>query len=132
MQEVQPLDTRDIVVIGGGPAGFIAAQKASQLGGKVMLVEKEKLGGICVNWGCIPMCFLTHRAEFLKFIKEARNDGINTGNVQIDFPRFMSEKQRIVNSMINAMEARLRATNVEVINGFAKLASPDQVVLLRG
>jgi dihydrolipoamide dehydrogenase len=121
------LDKRDIVVIGGGSAGFIAAQKASLLGGKVMLVEKDKLGGICVNWGCIPMCFLTQRAEFLKFTREDRNDGIDTGNVHIDFPRFINEKQRIVNSMVGAMEARLKATNVEVVNGFAKLISPDQV-----
>jgi dihydrolipoamide dehydrogenase len=121
------LDKRDIVVIGGGPAGFIAAQKASQLGGKVMLVEKDRLGGICVNWGCIPMCFLTQRAEFLKFLKEAGNDGIDTGNVRIDFPRFMNEKQRIVDSMVGAMIARLKATNVEVVTGFARLISPDQV-----
>jgi dihydrolipoamide dehydrogenase len=73
------------------------------------------------------MCFLTHRAEFLKFLKENRNDGIDTGNVHIDYPRFMNEKQRIVNSMVGAMEARLKATNVEVVTGLARLTAPDQV-----
>ena len=121
------MDDRDVIVIGGGPAGFMAAQRASQLGGKVMLVEKEKVGGICPNWGCIPMCFMDHCVEVLKVIKEAKNDGINVGQVQVDFTRLLSEKEKIVNGVVAGMEARLQATGVKVVIGTAKIASPNQV-----
>ena len=90
------MDERDVIVIGGGTAGFLAAQTASQLGGKVMLVEMEKIGGICPNWGCIPMCFMEHCIEVLKTAKEAGKDGINTGKVTLDFAKLMSEKDKVV------------------------------------
>ena len=57
---------KDLIVVGGGPAGFLAAQWAKQLGADVMLVEKKRVGGICPNWGCIPMCYMNHCVEVLK------------------------------------------------------------------
>ncbi len=121
------MDERDIIVIGGGAAGFLAASRASQLGGSVMLVEKEKLGGICVNWGCIPMCFLVHCAEVLKSIKEVKKDGIDVGKVRFDFARLMSEKEKVIKDVVTGMEAKLQANRVQVVSGSAKLVSPDQV-----
>jgi len=121
------LDTRDVVIIGGGTAGFLASQFASQRGGKVMLVEKEKVGGICPNWGCIPMCFMDHCVEVIRSVKEAAKDGINTGELSIDFARLMGEKDKVVRGVVTGMEARLQATGVEVVIGSAKLASPNQV-----
>lgn len=121
------MDERDVIVIGGGTAGFLAAQRASMLGGKVMLVEKEKLGGICPNWGCIPMCFMAHCAEVLKSLKEVKNYGIDVGKVRVDFSRLMSEKEKTVKGVVAGMEARLQATKVQVVMGTAKIASPDQV-----
>ena len=121
------MNERDIVVIGGGPAGFLAAQRASQLGGNVLLVEKERVGGICPNWGCIPMCFMDHCIDILRLAKEAPNKGINVGRVRVDYPRLMSEKDRVVKGVIAGMEARLQSSGVQVVIGSAKLASPDQV-----
>ncbi len=121
------MDEKDVVVIGGGTAGFLAAQSAAQLGGKVIVVEKEKVGGICPNWGCIPMCFMEHCADTLKTIKEARKDGINVGEVRLDFARLMSEKDRVVKGVVAGMEARLQATKVQVVIGTAKLVSPNEV-----
>lgn len=121
------LDDRDVVVIGGGSAGFVAAFRASQLGGKVMLVEKERVGGICPNWGCIPMCFMEHCVEVLKSIKEAEKDGINIGKVSIDFAKLMGEKEKVVKGVVAGMEAKLQDDRVEVVTGSAKLASPNQV-----
>jgi dihydrolipoamide dehydrogenase len=124
------LDKRDVIVIGGGPAGFMAAQIASQLGGNVMLVEKQRVGGICPNWGCIPMCFMNHCIEVLKSVKEAGKDGINVGKTSIDFTKLMSEKERIVEGVVAGMEARLQATRVEVVIGLAKLVSPNLIEIV--
>ena len=116
-----------MIVIGGGSAGFLAAQRASQLGGKVLLVEKERVGGICPNWGCIPMCFMNHCVEVLKSVKAAEKNGINVGKVEIDFAHLMREKERIVKGVVVGMETRLQATGVRVVIGVAKLASPNEV-----
>jgi dihydrolipoamide dehydrogenase len=121
------LDEKDVVVIGGGSAGFLAAQRASQFGGKVMLVEKEKVGGICSNWGCIPMCFMEHCVDILKSVKEAKKDGINVGEVRLDFAKLMSEKDKLVKGVVDGMEAKLQATKVQVVIGTAKLVSPNEV-----
>jgi dihydrolipoamide dehydrogenase len=117
----------DVIVIGGGTAGFLAAQIAAQHGGRVTLVEKEKVGGICPNWGCIPMCFMDHCIGVIKSIKEARKDGIDAGEVKIDYPRLMDEKEKVVRGVVAGMEARLQATGVRVVIGTAKLAAPDRV-----
>lgn len=121
------MDKRDVIVIGGGSAGFLAAEIASQLGGKVMLVEKEGIGGICPTWGCIPMCFMDHCVEVIKSAKAAGKDGINVGKVSIDFAKLMSEKEKVVKGVVAGMEALMQARRVEVVIGLAKLASPDQV-----
>lgn len=118
---------KDLIVIGGGSAGFLAAQMASQFGANVVLVEKEKVGGICPNWGCIPMCFMNHCVEVLTTVKKAEKDGINVGEVEIDFKKLMSEKGKVVQGVVAGMEARLQATGVQVVIGTAKLISPNQV-----
>jgi len=121
------MDDVDVLVIGGGPAGFVAAQVVSMLGGKVRLVEKERVGGICPNWGCIPMCFMDHCAEVIRTVKKAGNYGINTGEARIDYAKLMSEKDKVVQGVVAGMDARLQATGVPVVTGSAKLASPNQV-----
>jgi dihydrolipoamide dehydrogenase len=121
------LEERDVVVMGGGSAGFLAAQRASQAGGKVIIVEKERVGGICPTWGCIPMCFMEHCVDVLKSIEEAEKDGINVGKAQIDFAKLMSEKDKVVQGVVAGMEAKLQETNVPVVIGSAKIASPNEV-----
>ncbi len=117
----------DILVIGGGTAGFLSAQFAAQLGGRVTLVEKERVGGICPNWGCIPMCFMDHCIEVIRSIKEARKDGIDTGELRINYPKLISEKEKVVSGVVAGMEAKLQATGIRVVIGAAKLLSPDEV-----
>jgi dihydrolipoamide dehydrogenase len=126
-EETQILADTSVIVIGGGTAGFLSAQIAAQHGGKVMIVEREKVGGICPNWGCIPMCFMDHCVEVIRSIKEAANDGINTGGLQIDYNKLIGQKQKVVGGIVAGMEARLQATGVKVVIGSAKLTSPDQV-----
>ena len=88
------MDTKDVLIIGGGPAGFLAAQRASMRGAKVVLVEKERVGGICPNWGCIPMCYMNHCIGVLKTVKEAAKDGIDTGGVKVNYTTLISEKEK--------------------------------------
>ena len=121
------MEERDVVVIGGGTAGFMAAQRIVMLGGKAAVVEEERLGGICPYWGCIPMCFMDHCVEVLRLAREARNNGINVGEVKIDYARMISEKNRVVGGVVGGMEARLRSVGVEVIIGAGKLVSPTEV-----
>jgi dihydrolipoamide dehydrogenase len=86
------MEEQDLVVIGGGAAGYPAAWNASQLGAKVLVVEKADWGGICVNWGCIPMQFLLHQVGLVRAIKLAEEDGIHAGQVKIDFGTMKSAK----------------------------------------
>jgi dihydrolipoamide dehydrogenase len=118
----------DVLVIGGGPAGFVAAFRASQLGGKVLLVEKEKLGGVCVNWGCIPMCFMEHFVGVLHSLRQVTDDGIiDAGKVSIDYNKLISEKEKVTRGVAAGMAAKLHADKVQVVSGAARIVSPDQV-----
>lgn len=121
------MDKKDVVVIGGGTAGFLSAQVAAQHGGSVIIVEKEKVGGICPNWGCIPMCFMDHCVDVLNSLKQANRNGINVSEPKIDYARLMEEKDRVVKSVVDGMEARLKAVGVQVVIGTAKLTSPNEV-----
>ncbi len=117
----------NVLVIGGGTAGFLSAQFAAQHGGRVTIIEREKVGGICPNWGCIPMCFMDHCIDVIKSIKHAGEDGINTGGMQIDYPKLIGAKDKVVGGIVAGMEARLQATGVKVVIGTAKLTSANEV-----
>ena len=120
-----------ILVIGGGPAGFVAAFRASQLGGDVTLVEKENIGGVCVNWGCIPMCFMENFVGVLHSLRNFAEDGIiNTGTIGIDYSRLMLEKEKVVKVVAAGMAAKLQFDKVKVISGAARLLAPDRVEIV--
>ena len=84
----------DIAVLGGGPGGYVAAIRGAQLGKKVCIIEKEKLGGICLNWGCIPTKALLKNAELLNQIKSAELYGINVGEISVDFKKNIQSKNK--------------------------------------
>lgn len=107
----------DVAVLGGGPGGYVAAIKASQLGGKVLLIEKENLGGVCLNKGCIPTKTLLKCSGTYKSIKESSNFGINVEGVSIDFKKMMVRKQNVVKTLVNGIRGLLKANGVEVIHG---------------
>ncbi|MFC1915845.1 dihydrolipoyl dehydrogenase [Chloroflexota bacterium] len=118
---------RDIVIIGGGPAGYVAAIRAAQLGGKVTLIENDALGGTCLNRGCIPSKSLLHSVELYQSIKNAAQYGINTSDVSIDLAKMQSHKNKIISMLVSGVQSLLAGNKVEVIKGQAKLASPGQV-----
>jgi len=116
-----------VLIIGGGPAGYVAALRVSQLGGRATLVEENKLGGVCLNCGCIPTKFLLHGIELYHNVTGAEQYGIKTGNVSINISKLQSEKCNVVNKLVSGVDALLSAGRVKVIYGRAKINSPDNV-----
>lgn len=123
---------REIVVIGGGPAGYVAAIRASQLGGKVTLMESDALGGTCLNRGCIPSKTLLHAVELYQSIKDAGQYGINVTGVSFDLAKMMATKRKIVSTLVAGVQSLLASNKVEVIKGRAKLTPSRQVEIANG
>lgn len=116
-----------IVVIGGGPAGYTAAIRASQLGAKVTLVEKQRLGGACLNNACIPTKFLLHSVEFYQSIKNAEQYGISVPGVSVDMVKMQSRKNALVSRLITGLNDIIEMNDIEVINGCARLTPAKQI-----
>ena len=112
----------DIVIIGGGPGGYVAALRAVQLGARVALVEQERVGGTCLNRGCIPTKALVRGAEVYRLAKEAAEFGVLTGEVRLDFPRFMARKDQVVETLVSGVEQLLESASVALYPGKGRIA----------
>ena len=121
------MEEKDVVVIGGGPAGYVAAIRASQLGASVALIEKDKLGGTCLNQGCIPTKTLLRGVELISLVNKAKNYGINTGEVTVDFAKLMKRKDKTVQMLEVGIHSLMKSNAIEVFKGRGKLTSPTQV-----
>jgi len=117
----------DVVVIGGGPGGYVAAIRGAQLGARVCLVEKERVGGTCLNRGCIPTKALYTSARLLTSTREAHRLGVDTGRVTFDLARAVSRKDAVVEKLVAGVEQLLRANKIEVFRGFGRLEKPGTV-----
>lgn len=118
-----------ILVIGGGPGGYVAAIRAAQLGAEVVLVEKDKLGGTCLNVGCIPTKALLHSAEVYQTVKNAEQNGVSAEKVSLDFSRMQQRKSDIVMRMAMGVEGLLQVNKVKVIRGNAAFKDPHTVTI---
>lgn len=117
------------MVIGGGPGGYVAAIRAAQMGAEVALVEKDEVGGTCLNWGCIPTKALVAGAETLHRIRRSEEFGIHVGEVSIDFARLVERKDAVVNKLVTGVQFLLKKNKIELIRGTAKLAGTGKVVV---
>ena len=117
----------DVAVIGGGPGGYGAAIRAAQLGRKVAVVEKEHLGGVCLNWGCIPSKALLHAAEVLETVREAKSYGITYEHLGWDFSRVIDRSRSIVAKQTKGLQFLMRKHGIEVLSGTARFAGPRNV-----
>lgn len=124
-------DAFDVVVIGGGPAGYVAALKAAQLGGRVALVEKDQLGGTCVNRGCIPTKTYLKNAEIIASIEHAAQRGIKLVSTafQIDMEQVVSIKNDVVKSSSTGVKGLLRSYKVKLYSGTAKITRDKKVII---
>ena len=117
-----------IAVIGGGPGGYVAAIKAAMLGAEVTVIEKRRVGGTCLNVGCIPTKALLASSSMLMNIKEAKDFGINIeGEVKPDFNAIMARKDKIVNQLISGIEFLFEKRGVNLVNGFGRLVDKNTV-----
>ncbi|MCB9259221.1 MAG: dihydrolipoyl dehydrogenase [Ignavibacteriales bacterium] len=118
----------DIAVIGGGPGGYVAAIKASQLGFKTCIIEKDNLGGICLNWGCIPTKALLKSAELFDIIKNKSDDyGISVDNVKFDFDKIIKRSRNVSKKVSKGVEFLMKKNNIQRFNGFGKLVSKNEI-----
>ncbi len=123
----------DVLVIGGGPGGYVAAIRAAQLGLKTAVVEREALGGVCLNWGCIPSKALLRNAELLNIIHEQSKDfGFSFDGFSADFEKAYKRSRQVSQRLVKGVGFLMKKNNIEVITGAARLASPTSVVVEPG
>lgn len=117
----------DLIVVGSGPGGYVAAIRASQLGMKTAIIEKAELGGICLNWGCIPTKALLKSANVFEYINHASDFGINIKGADADFPAIIKRSREVANGMSNGIQFLMKKNKIDVIKGTAKLKAGKKV-----
>ena len=122
-------DTYDVIIIGGGPGGYVAAIRAAQLGLKTAVVEREHLGGICLNWGCIPTKALLRSAEVFDHMQHAKNYGLAAGEFGFDIEKVVARSRGISGQLATGVGFLLKKNKVDVIWGEAKISKPGEVVV---
>lgn len=122
----------DLLIIGGGPGGYVAAIRAAQLGKKVTLVERDKLGGVCLNVGCIPSKALIAAAHRYEDVKKLGEIGIEAGDVRVDFAKVQTWKQGVVDKLTGGVASLMKANKVEVIKGEALFANDREARVING
>ncbi|MCH7801931.1 MAG: dihydrolipoyl dehydrogenase [Chloroflexi bacterium] len=117
----------DVVVLGSGPGGYVAAIRAGQLGLKTAIVERDELGGVCLNWGCIPSKALLRNAEVLSLIQHADDFGISFENLKYDFGKAIDRSREVVDRLTRGVGALLKKNNVEIVHGSGKILDSNTV-----
>ncbi len=120
----------DLIVIGGGPGGYVAAIKAAQLGGKVAVIEKEKLGGVCLNWGCIPTKTLLKTAKLYEDIlrgEEFGIVGIDNSDVKVDWNLLSKRKDKVVKKLVSGIYMLFKKNKVDLFEGMGKVLDKNKV-----
>ena len=121
----------DLIIIGSGPGGYVTAIRASQLGFKTALVEKESLGGICLNWGCIPTKALLKSAQVFEYLNHANDYGLTIKGFSSDFKAIISRSRNIAEGMSKGVKFLMKKNKIDVISGYGKI-KPDKVVDVDG
>jgi len=121
----------DLIVVGGGPGGYVAAIRAAQLKMKVALVEEQHLGGICLNWGCIPTKALLRSAEIYRQIGHAKEYGLSVDEVRFDLDAIVKRSRKVSKKLNMGVGHLLKKNKVTVFDGFGKLAGKGKVAVAK-
>ena len=117
----------DIIVLGSGPGGYVTAIRASQLGFKTAVIEKENLGGVCLNWGCIPTKALLKSAQVFDYLKHAEDYGLSLDNPDKDFTKVVTRSRGIADGMSKGVQFLMKKNKIDVIDGYGKLKPGKKV-----
>ena len=112
----------DLVVIGSGPGGYVAAIRSAQLGMKTAVIEREHLGGICLNWGCIPTKALLRSSEIYRLARNSIEYGIKVSGIEFDFSGIIERSRKVSDQLAQGVEYLLKKNEVEVVLGHGRLA----------
>ena len=119
----------DVIVVGSGPGGYVTAIRASQLGFKTAVVEKENLGGVCLNWGCIPTKALLKSAQVFEYVKHAEDFGIKIKEYDKDFNAVVNRSREVANGMSGGVQFLMKKNKITVLNGFGKVQPGKKVAV---
>ena len=123
------MENYDLVVLGSGPGGYVTAIRASQLGFKTAIIEKESLGGICLNWGCIPTKALLKSAEVYDYLNDAEKYGIHVDNFSKDFDKVISRSRKVANTMSKGVNFLMKKNKIKVFSGFGIINSDKTITV---
>ena len=112
----------DVAIIGGGPGGYVAGIRAGQLGLKAVVIERDALGGICLNWGCMPTKSLLKSAEIYNTMLHSAEFGITTKNIDVHFDKIIQRSREISSKLSNGISHLLKKNKVDVIKGYGKIS----------
>ncbi len=121
----------DIIVLGSGPGGYVTAIRASQLGFKTAVVEKESLGGVCLNWGCIPTKALLKSAQVFEYLNHAEDYGLNADNISHDFTKVIARSRNVASEMSKGVNFLMKKNKIDILKGFGKIKK-NKVVSVDG
>jgi dihydrolipoamide dehydrogenase len=121
------MSTFDVIVLGSGPGGYVTAIRASQLGFKTAIIEKENLGGVCLNWGCIPTKALLKSAQVFNYLQHAADYGLKVNEADKDFEAVVSRSRKVAEGMSNGVKFLMKKNKIEVLEGYGTLKSGRKV-----
>ncbi len=123
------MDEYDVAVLGGGPGGYIAAIRAAQLGLKTAVVERDEVGGVCLNWGCIPSKALLRNAEVVRLFRDARTWGVKADNLTYDMGAAIDRSRVVVDRMVNGVKFLFRKNKITLHRGLGRLSKANTITM---
>ena len=126
------MNAYDIIVLGSGPGGYVTAIRASQLGFKTAIVEKESLGGVCLNWGCIPTKALLKSAQVFEYLKHAEDYGLKVKEYDKDFNAVVNRSRNVAAGMSKGVQFLMKKNKIDVIEGHGKILAGKKVSVTQG
>ena len=125
-------ETFDLAILGSGPGGYVAAIRASQLGMKVAIVEREKLGGICLNWGCIPTKALLRTSEIYHYLQHADAYGLSVTGVSFDLAKVVDRSRKVAAQLNAGVKGLMKKNKITVVEGVGRLTGVTQLTVKTG